>query len=121
AYANLRTLQYLEKKLNVDESDKKKWIRHWITLGLTACEKMIENQHADRSSKNNSSENNTHEDINTYYCFSNQITAAEVFLIPQLFTAERFEVNLDNYPNLKRINDECKKHPAFIKAHPFRQ
>lgn len=136
AYANLRTLQYLEKDLNVNEENKKIWIKHWITLGLTACEKMIEAYQKQHNNNNNSTDHNYSADHEqdtsntsevknrtkpTKYCFSNEITAAEVFLIPQLFTAERFAVNLDNFPNLKRINEECLKHPAFIKAHPFRQ
>lgn len=102
AYANLKTLQYLEKNFTADDHKKKQWIQHFVSQGLSACEKMI-------------SENKT------TYSFSNSVTAADVFLVPQIFTALRFDVDLSPFPHLKRVYDECLKHPAFIKAHPFRQ
>lgn len=104
AYGNLRTLQYLEKNLQATEEQKKTWVQHWITEGLTACERSLSQNHKMK-----------------YAFHHNSITAAEVLLIPQIFTAQRFEVDLKPFPQLMRINDECLKIPAFQMAHPFRQ
>lgn len=34
------------------------------------------------------------------YCVGNEVTFADVLLIPQLYGADRFEVDLKEFPNL---------------------
>lgn len=102
ALQNLRTLQYLEKNLNVSEVQKKEWAQHWIKLGLSALEKQLE-------------------PFAKTYSFGDQITAADLYIIPQLFTANRFEVDINQWPLLKKINENCLKLDAFDKAHPSKQ
>ncbi len=102
AYGNLKTLKYLEAQLKISEEDRKTWTQHWIQSGLSACEKML---------------------VNTagLFCFGNEITAADLFLIPQMVTAERFGVDITTFPKAYQIYQHCLKQPAFIAAHPFRQ
>lgn len=102
AYSNLKTLKYLEKKLMINEDQKNEWNLHWLNEGLTACEKMLEKFHGK-------------------YCFGNTITMADAFLVPQLVTAMRFNVDIKTYPTLFKIYENCMNVEAFIKAHPFRQ
>lgn len=102
AYGNLRTLKYLENNLNVSEEQKTKWIHHFTLTGLTACEKMLE-QHAG------------------LYCFGDQVSAADTFLIPQIVTAQRFKVPLESLPKINQIFNHCMNIESFKKAHPFRQ
>lgn len=107
AYGNLRTLQYLEKNLNVNEDQKNHWIHHWILSGLNACEKFL-NLHKGRPDK-------------SVFCFGEEITAADLVLIPQIITSQRFKVPLDGLPTLMKIFEKCMEIDAFKKAHPFRQ
>lgn len=102
AYSNLKTLQYLEKKLSVSIEDRKKWTHHWMHEGLTACEKMLDSN-------------------SEQYSFGSRITAADLFLIPHMTTADRFEVNIKAYPRAYKVFQNCLQHPDFIKAHPFKQ
>lgn len=102
AYGNLRTLQYLEKHFHVNEEQKMQWIHHWTLSGLEACEKML----------------NLHSGL---FCFGDQITAADAFLIPQIVTAQRFKVPLDAFTKMNQIFNHCMNLESFQKAHPFRQ
>jgi maleylacetoacetate isomerase len=46
---------------------------------------------------------------------------ADVFLIPQLYAAERFKVPLASYPRILRVAALAAEHPAFKAAHPAHQ
>jgi maleylacetoacetate isomerase len=46
---------------------------------------------------------------------------ADVYLIPQLYAAERFNVSLEAYPKIRRVAALATEHPSFIKAHPANQ
>lgn len=98
---NLKVLQYLEKHHGYDQKKKEAWIGHWLHQGFQALEKMIT--------------------PSSQFCFNNQLSAADVFLIPQIFTAQRFNVALDKYEKLMKINEHCTQLEYFQKAHPFRQ
>lgn len=102
AYANLRTLQYLEKNFAANEEQKTNWIHNFTITGLTACEKMLEK-------------------YSGQFCFGDEITAADVFLVPQIFTALRFKVPLDKFPLITKIVNHCNTLEAFKKAHPLCQ
>ncbi|QXI27637.1 maleylacetoacetate isomerase [Pseudomonas vanderleydeniana] len=83
-----------------DESQVQAWIGHWITQGLAAVEQLI-------------GENG--------YCFGHEPGLADVYLIPQLYAAERFKVALDAYPRIRRVAALAQQHPAFVQAHPANQ
>ena len=55
------------------------------------------------------------------YCEGDSPTIADCCLVPQVYNAKRFGVNLDRYPNIARIDADCLKLPAFIDASPERQ
>lgn len=102
AYGNLRTIQYLEKNFSANEEQKTQWIHSWTSAGLAACEKMLEKHSG-------------------LFCFGDEITAADLFLVPQIFTANRFKVPLENFPLITKIVNHCNSLEAFKKAHPFCQ
>ena len=102
SFANLKLLQYLEKKHDYNPAEKEAWVQHWFTSGLISLEKIAAS----------SAEN---------FCFGSRVTAADALLVPLLITAERFKVNLESYPTLHRVHKACLEQPEFIKAHPFRQ
>lgn len=100
--SNLKITQYLASEYSLTPEQVKTWQIHWISKGLAALEKIVaENigQHA----------------------FGDEITFADIFIVPQLFSARRFGVETTNYPNLAKVEKAVASHPAFIKAHPHNQ
>ena len=96
---NVSVLNQL-RQLGQGEEQVQQWISHWIMLGLTAIEELIGDSE---------------------YCFGPQPGLADVYLIPQLYAAQRFNVALAPYPRIARVAALAEKHPAFIQAHPANQ
>ena len=101
---NLRVLQYLTRTLGVGEDAKNAWYRHWIDLGLSALEAQLATDAATGA-----------------FCHGATPTLADVCLVPQLANARRFEIPLEAYPTLLRIESACNALPAFAAAAPERQ
>ena len=99
---NLRVLQYLVKDMGVTEENKMQWYHHWIHLGFTALESQIER-------------------FGGRFCFGDAPTLADICLIPQIYNAKRFNVDLSAYPQIERIWDECHQLDAFNQALPENQ
>lgn len=99
---NLKVLQQLEKQYGFTADQKTEWVKKWVMDGLTALEKVMQ-------------------PFASTYCFGEKITTADAFLIPQLFSAQRFGVDISGFKELVRINENCLKNPAFMRAHPYRQ
>lgn len=55
------------------------------------------------------------------YCYGDSITFADICLIPQLFNARRFNVDVGAFPTCLRVESVVSQHPAFIRAHPDNQ
>ena len=101
---NVRVLNYLSNELGVSTEQKNAWIAHWMVLGLDAFEKTLEQ-----------SGNEGH------FCFDNMPTLADCVLVPQVFSARRFNVDLSPFPRIVAIDALCNTLPAFISAHPKNQ
>lgn len=101
---NLRILKYLTGKLGLSDEVKLEWISHWIRLGFEALETEV---------KASSS--------NAQVCVGTAPTLADCCLIPQVFNAQRFGVDLSTYPTLLAIHRHCMELPAFEAAHPAKQ
>ncbi len=101
-YQNLRTLQFLENNYQFDQTQKDLWLQHWMGRNLESSEKLLESSAGT-------------------YCFGDQVTAADLFLIPQLFAANRFGVDSKKFPLISKIEENCQKLEAFQQAHPFAQ
>lgn len=100
--SNLKVLKYLEENNSYDQKQKEVWISHWYQKGLAASESWLQKNMGQ-------------------YCFGDHVTVADCFLVPLVFTCERFNVDLKPFKNVVTINDRCLKEEAFAKAHPFRQ
>ena len=100
---NLRTLQYLETNYGQGLEGKEAWCQRWIGDGLAACEALL----AQRP--------------HTRFAFGDAPGMAEVYLIPQMFSAQRFKVDTSAMPRLNAIAAACAELPAFAEAHPSRQ
>ncbi|BEV15488.1 maleylacetoacetate isomerase [Herbaspirillum sp. DW155] len=101
---NLRVLKYLSGKLGLDEPQKREWIHHWNRLGLQGLEQQVL----------------TSPWRGRFLC-GDRPGLADCCLVPQLFNAQRFEVDLTPYPTLLAIAAECERIEAFASAHPSRQ
>jgi maleylpyruvate isomerase len=101
---NLRVLKYLTGTLGLTEEAKVAWIQHWIKLGFEAFEVEL------GTSKSRGR-----------FCFGDSPTIADCCLVPQLFNAQRFNVDLSAFPMLLAIHRGCEALPAFQAAHPSRQ
>lgn len=100
---NLRVLQYLEANFGQGLEGKEAWCQRWIGDGLAACESLLARRPATR------------------FAFGDQPGMAEVYLVPQIFSAARFKVDLSAMPRLRAIHAACESLPAFADAHPSRQ
>jgi maleylacetoacetate isomerase/maleylpyruvate isomerase len=98
---NLRVLQYLMSEMGVDAEKKMQWYHHWIHTTFKALEMKLENRATQ-----------------TDYCCGDQPSIADICLVPQVFNANRFEVDMSAYPLIAAINERCIKIEAFEKAHP---
>ena len=101
---NLRVLKYLTGKLGLTEEAKLEWIGHWIKLGFDALE--IELGTSTPSSR---------------FCVGDTPTIADCCLVPQVFNAQRFGVDLSSYPSLLAVHRSCEELPEFRAAHPSLQ
>lgn len=55
------------------------------------------------------------------YLVGEDVTFADVLLIPQLYNARRFSLDVEAYPTLRRVERACEGLPAFMAAHPNAQ
>ncbi|MBG6436578.1 maleylacetoacetate isomerase [Pseudomonas aeruginosa] len=90
----------LRRQWGHDEEQVRQWIGHWVGQGLAAVEQLIGDQG---------------------WCFGDRPGLADVYLVPQLYAAERFGVALDAWPRIRRVADLAAAHPAFRQAHPANQ
>ncbi|QMT40420.1 maleylacetoacetate isomerase [Neisseria shayeganii] len=97
---NTRVLQYLVQQ-GWDDAHKQAWYAHWVHKGFTALEASLSDSGA--------------------YCFGDTPTLADCCLIPQVYNARRFQIDLSAYPRICRIAETAARHPAFIQAAPEQQ
>mmetsp|Transcript_37445 Transcript_37445/g.98205 ORF Transcript_37445/g.98205 Transcript_37445/m.98205 type:complete len:244 (+) Transcript_37445:129-860(+) len=55
------------------------------------------------------------------YCLGDEVTLADMCLVPQVYNAKRFKVDMSKYPTIARINEALATLPEFEKAHPSAQ
>eukprot|EP00911_Craspedida_sp_UC1_P002335 UC1_evm2s1756 len=55
------------------------------------------------------------------YSVGDEITLADICLVPQVYNANRFKVDMEQYPTISRVYAALIEHPAFIAAEPERQ
>ncbi len=101
---NLRILKYLRSEFRQDEEGVLKWCQRWIGDGFAAFEKL-----ASRRSTNGQ------------VAYQDKVSLADVWLIPQVYNARRFELVLDPFPTIRGIDDYCQTLAEFAQAHPARQ
>ncbi|WP_374349348.1 maleylacetoacetate isomerase [Chitinimonas sp.] len=100
---NLRVLQYLKGPLAQEQSAVDAWIAHWIAAGFAAIEAQLEQMDSQQ------------------YCVAGQLSLADLCLVPQVFNARRFKVDMTPYPRIVSIDAHLMSLPAFADTQPVRQ
>ncbi|WP_025899551.1 maleylacetoacetate isomerase [Sneathiella glossodoripedis] len=97
---NLRILKYLTGKLGISEQAKMEWYHHWVLQGFECLEQQIKA---------------------APYCNGNALSTADLYLIPQVFNALRFDVKMERFPKIMSVYEACNSLDAFIAAAPDKQ
>ncbi len=101
---NLRVMQYLEHELKVPKAERERWTRHWIEEGFTAIEAMLSEYPS-----------------TGIYCDGDEPSLSDICLVPQVYNAMRWSVDMQRFPTISRINENCLKLEAFDRARPENQ
>lgn len=96
---NLRVLKYLGRELSVEEEARNDWYRHWVVQGFDALEQMAGDGP---------------------FLGGDAPDMADICLVPQMYNARRFEVDLTPYPKLVAADAAAQEIEAFAAAHPDR-
>ena len=99
---NLSVLMELKSSFNADEEKRAEWSKYWIRNGLIALDKNLSltmGKHA----------------------VGDTPTAADVFIVPQIYNANRFGVDMSEFPNVSFVVKSALNIDAFQKAHPSMQ
>ncbi|MER1939237.1 maleylacetoacetate isomerase [Castellaniella sp. FW104-16D08] len=100
---NLRVLRWLAHQLQVDQTARDAWYRHWVILGFEALEAQLQSP------------------ATGLCCHGDTPGLADCCLIPQVYNAHRLAVDMAPFPRIQRIADHCNTLPAFQAAQPEAQ
>ena len=94
---NLRILQYLEHELGQDKAAVDAWYRHWVQQGFATLEKLLPD---------------------TPFAGGDAPNIVDACLVPQMYNARRFKVDLRPFPRVTAMADRAAALPAFVEAAP---
>lgn len=101
---NLRVLQYLEREFKATPEQREAWVRHWLALGFAAIETLL-----------------TESPATGDFCEGERPGMADCLLLPQIYNARRFKLDLAPYPTVRRIEANALALTAFQRAAPEAQ
>lgn len=101
---NLRVLQYLEREFGATPEQREAWVRHWLALGFEAIEALLRESPATGD-----------------FCEGERPGMADCLLVPQVYNARRFKLDLAPYPTVRRIDANCLALAPFQRAAPDAQ
>ena len=101
---NRRILQALRAEFGADEAAVQRWCERWIADGFDAIEALLA---ADASRGE--------------FCFGERPSLADVYLVPQVESARRFQVDVSRWPIIAAVDRACLRLEAFRLAAPALQ
>ncbi|NNF51100.1 MAG: maleylacetoacetate isomerase [Gammaproteobacteria bacterium] len=101
---NLSVLAYLKGEFGADKDQVGEWYGHWIEQGFTALEQRLNS-----------------EDAGGEFCHGARPGIADLCLVPQVYNARRFNIDIGSYHRILEIDSACMALPAFQRAAPERQ
>src|SRR4051794_40355036 len=108
---NVSVTLFLREQFGADDAAVQRWTGHWIQRGFAALERWII-ANATRDG---------HDHASRRFCYGSQVTLADVCLVPQMFNARRFKVDVSAFPRLVEIAANLETLPAFAAARPDAQ
>jgi len=99
---NLSVLKYLRSEYGQEDAGVTKFVQHWITRGFEALEQIAS-------------------ETDTPFLFTDRPMFFECCLVPQVYNARRYGVDMDAFPGLKKLDARCRALPAFRQAAPENQ
>ena len=101
---NLRVLKYLKHQVKTPDDVKDAWYAHWVEAGFESLEKRLASDRRVGA-----------------LCFGDTPTVADLCLVPQVFNARRFKIDMSRFPTIERIADHAGQIDAFQRAAPAQQ
>jgi maleylpyruvate isomerase len=101
---NLRVLKYLRAEYDEDDGGVAAWCRQWIGEGFAAYESLAASRSADGR-----------------FSVGDAMTLADAWLIPQVYNAQRFALDLGPWPTIRSIAENCAILEAIVASHPSKQ
>ena len=101
---NTRVLKYLGANCGLQKEGSEDWIRHWIGTGFAALETRL-----------------AHDPARGAFCHGDAPTLADIMLVPQVFNARRFGIDMGRFPTIAAIDARCAELTAFADAVPAKQ
>ena len=101
---NLSVTAYVRAQFGADDAGINRWVAHWIQRGFGALEQRVRQLSKDGR-----------------HCYGSSVTLADVCLVPQMYNARRFKVDVTSYPKLVAICAHLESLPAFSAARPDAQ
>ena len=98
---NLRVLTAV-RELGADQAGVDAWAGQWITAGFNALDRLVQRH-------------------GRGWAWGSTPTLADCYLIPQIYSAGRFNVSMEPWPSLREIAEKAAENPAFSTAHPDQQ
>ena len=92
------------RKYNLQQVDIDNWYKHWISRGFLLLESTVKHYHQRGP-----------------FCMGENFTMADIFLVPQVWNAHRFNVPMHDYPTLQMIYEHCMQMTAVLAASPEKQ
>jgi maleylpyruvate isomerase len=99
---NLRVLAELRATYQATPAQIDHWIAHWIGAGFAALEQMLA-QHAGA------------------FAYGDTPGLADCLIVPQVYSANRFSVDLSPYPRVRAVAGAAAALEPFAAAHPAAQ
>jgi maleylpyruvate isomerase len=97
-------LQYLRQEFGADEAAIHAWCGRWIADGFDAYEAMLRTD-TERGD----------------FSFGHTPTLADLYLVPQVESARRFNVDMGRWPLISAVDAACMALSAFADAAPLVQ
>ncbi len=99
---NLRVLDALTTEFKADAAARAAWGRRWIGAGLAAIEARL----ADTAGR---------------FAVGDDVTLADICLVPQLYNARRVDLDLTPFPKVVEVDGNARALSAFARAAPENQ
>ena len=98
---NLQVLNFLRDNYSAKDEDIKKWFVHWVGQVFLPFERLLEESSS-----------------SSRFCFGNTPTMADICLFSQVINNARFDVDMEQYPRIQSVYQECLLDDNFVRAMP---